>query len=111
MNDEEIDNLIHQMIFGIPKNDNKSIISTYGNINMDNLTATIRRLKKVPDIDDLMKENEILTNNWNELEEWVKDNFRDCEIYIENDRKNIVKGNVYIKVLNKMKEIKEGNNE
>ena len=73
MNDEEIDNLIHQMIFGIPKDDNKSIISAYGGIDMDDLTATIRRLKKVPDINDLMKENKELTNNWNELEEWIKE--------------------------------------
>ena len=30
-------------------------------------------LKKVPDINDLMKENKELTNNWNELEEWIKE--------------------------------------
>ena len=46
MNDKEIDNLIHQMIFGIPKDDNKGIISAYGSIDMDDLTVTIRRLKK-----------------------------------------------------------------
>ena len=106
MNDEEIDNLIHQMIFGIPKDDNKSIISAYGGIDMDDLTATIRRLKKVPDINDLMKENKKLTNNWNELEEWIID---------ETDKLHNISGNnfttvgqaVYQEVLDKMKEIEE----
>lgn len=67
MNDEEIDNLIHQMIFSIPKDDNKSIISAYGSIDMDDLITTIRRLKKVPNINDLMKENKKL----NKLKEYV----------------------------------------
>lgn len=107
MNDEEIDNLIHQMIFGIPKDDNKNIISAYEGIDMDDLTATIRRLKKVPDINDLMKENKRLTNNWNELEEWLKsyialiENPDTLEEQTLEDLKE---------VLDKMNEIKEGNN-
>lgn len=79
MNGEEIDNLIHQMIFGIPKDDNKSIISAYGGIDMDDLTVTIRRLKKVPDINDLMKENKKLTINWNELRQNIKEYLEEWE--------------------------------
>lgn len=45
------------------------------------------------------KKIEQLTNNWNELEEWVK------------QRIDEVKYNSYDDVLDKMKEIKEGNND
>ena len=45
---------------------------------------------------DLEKEVDQLTNNWNELEEWLKDLFE--------------KGYDIKLVLDKMKEIKEGNN-
>jgi len=107
MNDEEIDNLIHQMIFGIPKDDNKSIISAYGSIDMDNLIATIRRLKKVPDINDLMKENKKLTNNWNELEEWLKEDIIYKDEVINYKYQTVLN----TQVLDKMKEIKDGNNE
>lgn len=114
MNDEEIDNLIHQMIFGIPKDDNKSIISAYGSIDMDNLMATIRRLKKVPDINDLMKENKKLTNNWNELEEIVESRLMSipddiCTNEVEETRRT-TKIAVYQVILGKMEEIKDGNN-
>lgn len=57
-------------------------------------------------IDDLMKENKKLTNNWNELEEWLKDmktpkqdNFGDYG-YTWALKIDVI--------LDKMKEIKEG---
>jgi len=104
MNDEEIDNLIHQMIFGIPKDDNKSIISAYGGIDMDDLTATIRRLKKVPDINDLMKENKKLTNNWNELEKDINNQLMMTRKF---DDYNEGYFDATLHYYNKMKEIKE----
>ena len=48
---------------------------------------------------ELIDEITQLTNNWNELEEWVK------------QRIDKVKYNSYDEVLDKMKEIKESNNE
>ena len=109
MNDEEIDNLIHQMIFGIPKDDNKNIISAYGGIDMDDLTATIRRLKKVPDINDLMKENKKLTNNWNELRKRIKEYLEECEN--SDDEWLDGKCDMTRDILYDMEEIKEGNKE
>lgn len=53
-------------------------------------------------IDDLMKENKKLTNNWNELEKWCKNNLG----YYGSDI-----GVVYKYVLDKMKKIKEKDNE
>lgn len=51
-----------------------------------------------------------LTNNWNELEEWVESEYNR---YL-NDTENLIHSNIetidYSRMLNKMKEIKEGNN-
>lgn len=54
-----------------------------------------------------------LINNWNELEEWLKDNLGNCRTNIKYEKGNeyIIKEDVYYKVLDKMKELKEGNNE
>lgn len=61
-------------------------------------------------IDDLMTENKKLTNNWNKLEEWLeKQRIRNSEWenFVQKDtRLGIPIG--YL--LDKMKEIKEGNN-
>ncbi len=46
-----------------------------------------------------------LTNNWNELEEWLEESKKICK---END--NNIGVNFINIVLDKMKEIKEGNN-
>ena len=64
-------------------------------------------------IDDLMKENKKLTNNWNELEEYIRNKFL---YYSDNTRELdedtilycLHKKDVYREVLDKMKEIKEG---
>lgn len=48
-------------------------------------------------ITNLQQENERLTNNWNELEEWVK------------QRIDKIKYNSYDDILDKMKKIKENN--
>lgn len=72
-------------------------------------------------IDDLMKENKKLTNNWNELEEWVRklidDNnnryelYKDDKLHYEYEISNIkYQNNMLVAFLDKMKEIKENNN-
>lgn len=59
-------------------------------------------IEKYVDYEDKIDQ---LTNNWNELEEWLKENEKTCK---END--NNVAVNFINVVLDKMKEIKEGNN-
>ena len=53
---------------------------------------------------DNKKKADQLTNNWNELEEWIMENVKDekPDLYFQVLRK--------IDILDKMKEIKEGNN-
>lgn len=55
--------------------------------------------------DSLCQEITQLTNNWNELEEWLEESKKICK---END--NNIGVNFINIVLDKMKEIKEGNN-
>lgn len=72
-------------------------------------------------IDDLMKENKKLTNNWNELEEWLKEYIKKNDNWYNNELSTHDKqyyGDSYYttnymlkKFLDKMKQIKEGNNE
>lgn len=54
----------------------------------------------------LLQQIDQLTNNWNELEEWLEENKKICK---EHD--NYTGVNFINIVLDKMKEIKEGNNE
>ena len=61
--------------------------------------------------DNHLKQHHIdqLTNNWNELEEWIKIKYKE---YSKNKKNHIdvaMSGTFYA-VLDKMKEIKEGNN-
>lgn len=86
----------------------KPPISSYGSVDLNELQEVMERLKKVPNYDDLIKDNNKkdkqitqLTNNWNELEEWCKNNLG---YYGEE-------GIVYKYVLDKMKEVKEKKNE
>lgn len=77
------------------------------------------------DESDLIKiqqeEIDQLTNNWNELEEWVRklidDNnnryelYKDDKLHYEYEISNIkYQNNMLVAFLDKMKEIKEGNN-
>ena len=63
-----------------------------------------------PTINEYKQQITQLTNNWNELEEWLKSNLGNCRTNIKYEIGNeyIIKENVYIKVLDKMKEIKKG---
>lgn len=49
-------------------------------------------------IADLKIQLDQLTNNWNELEEWLESNWKDTQDIW------------YVKIINKMKEIKESSN-
>jgi len=72
-------------------------------------------------MDKMQEEIDQLTNNWNELEEWLKklidDNnnryelYKDDKLHYEYEISNIrYQNNMLVAFLDKMKEIKEGNN-
>ena len=72
-------------------------------------------INDVSEIEYLRKEVDQLTNNWNELEEWVKNKFsyysdNTCELDEDTILYCLHRKDVYREVLDKMKEIKEGNN-
>ena len=58
---------------------------------------------------DLEKEIDQLTNNWNELEEWLQNEYNDWSTV--DDEIIRAEARQCIEVLDKMKEIKERNNE
>ena len=61
------------------------------------------------ELDRKDKQIDQLTNNWNELEEWLKDFKR---LYEDNEFQNNAKFCITVdQALDKMKEIKEKNNE
>ena len=77
-------------------------------MNIGNITNTGMDLNengKTMQIEVYEKEIERLTNNWNELEEWVKQN---SWYYNTSDGCQWVD---QFKLLDKMNEIKDGNNE
>lgn len=49
-------------------------VSAYGSIDLDELNKTVERLNKIPNYDDLMKENNKLQSNWNSLRECIEEN-------------------------------------
>lgn len=87
-------------------------ISAYGSVDLNELTKTIERLKKVPSFDVLLKENNKLQqeldqykNNWEELKKWLEQEWlewKDCE---DARTKNFATEDKII--LNKMKELEE----
>lgn len=76
---------------------------------------------KVKQFFKLRKQIDQLTNNWNELEEWLKEYMRKNENWYTNELSTYDKqyyGDTYyttnavlMTILDKMKEIKDGNNE
>ena len=65
-------------------------------------------------IDEQDKQIQELTNNWNELEEWLKEEYlivKANRIEEPNNYEWYIKINERRNILDKMKEIKEGNNE
>lgn len=79
LTNEEIDELVKKII-NIPVEENKSCISSFGSINVDDLIKEIESLKKVPTYDLLLKENQQLKEKL-ELSEKSRQEAID---YIEN---------------------------
>lgn len=121
MNKEEFDMLVND-ILKIPQPKEELPVSAMASINVEELRQVIEAFNRIPDYnllikDNLKKDKEIyqLTNNWNELEEWLKSEkerfkeiainqglFIDKELYTRLDTRIKLIDNA----LNKMEEIK-----
>ena len=72
-------------IMELPKIETNNSISAMNVINVDDLMSAVDRFNKVPDYNDLLKENKQLKDNWNKLKEYI--------------RKNIIYDDVGMKIL------------
>lgn len=63
MSEEEIEKIFDS----IPKVENPNIISSFNSINADDLKDSMKRLKKVPTFNDLLKENKQLKKDYNRV--------------------------------------------
>lgn len=98
-------------------------ISAYGSVDLNELTKTIERLKKVPNFDVLLKENNKLQqelnqskNNWEELKRYIIYNIEITKETIafnqKLDKSEVKKYerdiNSFEMILDKMKELEKG---
>ena len=83
MNKEEIDNLENYLKNDLPKIETTIPITNFGSVDLDDLMDTIKRLKKVPTIDELLKENKKLQHQLEEKDKVIDDtlNFIKEKIY------------------------------
>ncbi len=69
MNKEEL----LKEIMRLPKVETINSTSAMNVINVDDLMSAVNRFDRVPDYNDLLKENQELKDNWNKLREWTKE--------------------------------------
>lgn len=70
--------------------------------DLDELNKTVERLNKIPNYDDLMKENNKLQSNWNSLREWLGK---------EIPKQPTLPFKSVYEILDKMNELEGGDNE
>jgi hypothetical protein len=75
MNKEEL----LKEIMKLPKIETDNPISTMNGINVDELMSAIDRLNKIPDYNDLLKENKQLKDNWNSLKKQEINRFNNTQ--------------------------------
>lgn len=68
MNEEDFLELISK----IPRDENDRTLSTYGSINVDDLQSAVKRLKKIPDYEQLLKENKDLQQRIDKAIEYIE---------------------------------------
>ena len=110
-------------IMELPKVETINPISTMNGINIDDLMSAVDRLNKVPDYNDLLKENKKLQeeleytigivehnriiseknkeihqlkDNWNKLKEWLESNWEESQDIW------------FVKIINKMQQLEKG---
>ena len=75
MNKEEL----LKEIMKLPKIETDNPICTMNGINVDELMSAIDRLNKIPDYNDLLKENKQLKDNWNSLKKQEINRFNNTQ--------------------------------
>lgn len=80
MSDEGFNKVIDNIFSNIPTNENHNIVSAYGSINVDEFKENIKRLKLIPDYNDLLKENNDLHHQLQQKKNITKE----VREYIEN---------------------------
>lgn len=80
-----MNDILKEALKDIPTIKSDLPISAYGSIDLDELNKTVERLNKIPNYDDLMKENNKLQSNWNSLREFINDWIED----LENQRESV----------------------
>ena len=71
LTEKEIDDLVKD-IMSIPVKNKNNCVSTYGNINVDDLISNVKEFKKIPTFDNLLKENQKLKEQQKEFIEWLE---------------------------------------
>lgn len=76
-------------------------ISAYNSISIDDLTKAIERFKKIPNFNELLKENKQLKTTLNEIREHISKEIKENEDLIE-----ILEGTVSFRIGNAQSKIK-----
>ena len=103
LTDEEIDNLVNE-IMNIPIEKNNNCLSTYGSVNVDELISVVKEMQKIPTYDNLLKENQKLKKEKQELIKFLKKEKerlkRECSPIYENSlgKTILVNEDVYYEV-------------
>ena len=91
-------------IMELPKTETNNLISSMNSINVDDLMSAVDRLNKIPDYNDLLKENkkqkEVIDKATNIINDYLKE---DYSIYTENE----IEVNLIVKLKNILKEVSE----
>ena len=75
MNKEEIDNLENYLKNILPKSKSTLSISAFGSVDLEDLMNNIKQLKKVPNYNDLLKENVKLKGKLEEKQKIIDEIF------------------------------------
>ena len=86
-----------------------SVVSN--NMNDDKIYPSMVIRSQAEAIELLEKENKRLENNWNNLEQWLKECIIDIELLEDNDSYDIYEQTTLKNVLNKMRKMGEKKDE
>ncbi len=78
MNKEEIDNLEDYLKNELPKIELPIPVTTFGSVNLDDLMDSIKKFKKVPTSDELLRENKRLREQLEEKDKVIDEIEKRC---------------------------------
>lgn len=79
LTEKEIDDLVKN-IMSIPVKNKNNCVSTYGNINVDDLISNVKEFKKIPTFDNLLKENQKLKEQQKEFIEYLENKEKEFDM-------------------------------